>query len=329
MKKIKGCSLSHGTEYGVSILYLENDLLKVTLLIGKGCEVYAMVWKQTETDVLLKTPKGLKQYEGRNLHEQRLTWYSDLYTGGWQDVLPHRGQYEDIEITSDMYGIAATLPWNYEVLEFTDVIVRIRCFVDLPVVPLTVERIISIKQNDAKLYIGETLRNTGSSEIKFTWTQHSAFGGTFLDESVEIDLPDCVAFKARDFDVSEGTDESRYESPVDSVPLDGGGTFNLLNVPPRCSSDSELFVTLKNVNQSIITLTNRKKKISVRLCWDLDTFPHLRYYYKNNDEIYTIAIEPSNDYFIRFEDSLKSGSYLSLLPRNTHSTWITCEIIGS
>ncbi|WP_177237648.1 DUF4432 family protein [Paenibacillus sp. 1_12] len=321
----KGCSIRHTVEYGIDVVYLENELLKVTILVGKGSEIFEIIYKKLDMDILLKTKNGLSAYKERNLHEQRLTWYSELYTGGWQDVLPHRGIYEDIEVTPDMYGIAATLPWDYELLELSSEIVRIKCVVKLPVVPLYIEKTFCLRSNDPTIYIDETVENTGASEMKFTWTQHSAFGGQFLDEHVEIVLPDCVAFHARKFAAENQADLAQFEEAVDAISLVNGSKHNLLKVSPRFANE-ELFITLKNVSQPEVTLINRKKKVAVRLCWDMDSFPYLRYWYKNNDDLYTVAIEPSNDYFTNWEHSLAHGTYLTIQPREKHTVWLACKI---
>ena len=46
-----------------------------------------------------------------------------------------------------------------------------------------------IRLEDETLNVTETIRNEGGEPADFTWTQHSAFGGSFLDEQVEISYP--------------------------------------------------------------------------------------------------------------------------------------------
>ncbi len=320
-----GCKIHEVVDNGIKKLYMENNLLKVSILTGKGSDIYEIIYKPQNMDILLKTKEGLNPYKDRNLYEHRLTWYSELFTGGWQDVLPHRGVYEDIEITQQIAGIAATLPWDYEIMENSQAAIRVKCFVTLPVVPLYVEKTFCLQHDAPKLYINETIKNIGESVIKFTWTQHSAFGGEFLDENVEIGLPSCIAFKAADFSKENRQDLASYEEQVDEVTLANGNKHSLLKVNHR-NANEELFITLKNLEQSQVVLFNKEKQVGVRYCWDPETFPYIRYWYKNSEEIYTVAIEPSNDYFLSIKDSLAHGTYLSLQPGQEHSTWLTCEI---
>ena len=50
-------------------------------------------------------------------------------------------------------------------------------------IPLFMKK--QIRLEDETLIVTETIRNEGGEPADFTWTQHSAFGGSFLDEQVE------------------------------------------------------------------------------------------------------------------------------------------------
>ncbi|MBW7459279.1 hypothetical protein K0U00_35025, partial [Paenibacillus sepulcri] len=242
------CTIAETAVSNIKMLVLENILLKISILTGKGADLYEFIYKPLDMDVLLKTGAGLEGFRGRNLAEQRLGMYSELYAGGWQDCLPHRARYGSIEITQDTGGIAATLPWEYEIIENTADKAAVRCYIQLPEIPMYVEKTFMIRQNDPVLYIGERIRNTGNSAIAFTWTQHPAFGGQFLDEHVTVEVPDCIAFHPRQYAAAPGSGLGSYEEPIDRITLPSGAARNIPEVLPR-EAHEQLFLVLKNISE--------------------------------------------------------------------------------
>jgi hypothetical protein len=319
------CTLTETTISNIQIVYLENETMRVSILVGKGADVYEMIYKPLHMDVLVKTNQGLDVFKDRNLSEKRLKMYSELYAGGWQDCLPHRGRYEDIDITQETGGIAATIPWEYEIFENTDQGVGIRCFVRLQEIPMYIEKTFLLKQGQSKLTMDVRIRNEGASVLKFTWTQHAVFGGQFLDEHVSIEVPECAVFQPRTYDRSIKSDLSDYEEPIDHVTLPNGKVRNLQTVLPR-NSNEQFFAVLKNIREPWARLINRKKKVGVQLLWDLAAYPFIRFLCNNTETSYGIGIEPSNDAFVSFDDSLDHGTFRELQPAGEYATSIVCDI---
>ncbi|MDI7276137.1 MAG: DUF4432 domain-containing protein, partial [Anaerolineae bacterium] len=69
--------LSTGTVHGHTALWLENDLLRLTVLPEKGSDIWEFVHKPTGIDLLLKTPAGL-----RPPGPQPVTDFLENYEGG-------------------------------------------------------------------------------------------------------------------------------------------------------------------------------------------------------------------------------------------------------
>ncbi|NHN29841.1 DUF4432 family protein [Paenibacillus agricola] len=322
------CTIKETMVSSIKVVYLENELLRASILVGKGADVFELIYKPLQIDVLLKTNKGLAVFDNRNLSEQRLKMYSELYAGGWQDCLPHRARYEHIDITQETGGIAATLPWEYEITQNNAEAASILCFVQLPDIPLYIEKSFTLKRGDSHLYIGIRIRNQGSSAVKFTWTQHPAFGGQFLDENVTIEVPDCVAFHPRSYDRAFKDDLARFEEPIDRITLPSGNTRNIQEVMPK-NSNEQFFIVLKNIREPWAKLINHKKGVGVLLKWQLDAFPYIRYWSNNVSTMYTIGIEPSNDAFSSFDDSLEHGTFRELQPNEEYATMLQCEIFDT
>ncbi len=324
MEREGGCRIGVARDSGIDEVILENDLLKVTVLAGKGGDIHAIVYKPLAVEILLKTAEGLRPFAGRDLRTNRLTWHSEIFAGGWMDVLPHRAVYRDIEVAQETSGIAATLPWNHEVAEDSPRRAAVRLSVRLPVVPLFAEKVISLVAGSAALDVSESVRNVGASPVSFTWTQHPTFGGELLDESAEVSLPRCTVFRPRDYASARDRGLGPFERGIDSFVVPGGG-WTLRSVGPR-HERGELFVTMKDLDRPEAAIVNRGKNVGAALSWDGAAFPYLRYWYRSSPEIYTVGLEPSNDYFADLRDSLRHGTCLSLGPGESRSAWIRCSV---
>ena len=77
---------------GLKTAVIENEVLRVVVLIDKGADIYQLVHKPTDTDFMWRSPWGVRD-------PRRFTpttgsppnvWL-DHYEGGWQTVLPGGG----------------------------------------------------------------------------------------------------------------------------------------------------------------------------------------------------------------------------------------------
>jgi hypothetical protein len=320
------CTVRETNRSGIRVALLENELLKVSVLIGKGADLYEMVYKPMDMDVLLKTPGGLEAFRGRDLSARRLKMYAELYPGGWQDCLPHRARYGPVTVEQETGGIAATLPWDgrIELADGGDA-ASVHCFVWLPEVPLQVEKTFAIRSREAVLRVTERIRNVGNPPVAFTWTQHPAFGGAFLEGRVDLEVPDCRVFHPRLYRAAPERGLASFEEPIDRIALQGGALRDIRRMPPR-ESKEELFVVLTGISEPWARIVNRSKGIGIRLSWQLDAFPYIRCWVRSDTDMYTMAVEPSNDAFASLADSLAHGTYRELASGEAYDTAFACEL---
>src|SRR5438552_17637040 len=97
------CNVSEQTlGRGVRILRIENDLLAATVLLDKGADIYQLIYKPHDLDVLWKSPWGLKE-PGRGVastFQSSVAWL-EAYGGGWQEIFPSGGGpcvYKGVEL---------------------------------------------------------------------------------------------------------------------------------------------------------------------------------------------------------------------------------------
>ncbi|MGL4647841.1 MAG: hypothetical protein ACRC1H_00430, partial [Caldilineaceae bacterium] len=90
-----GCRILDDLSYkGLRTLFLENDLLRIGILLDKGADLFTFLHKPTDTDFLWRSPLGLRDPR-RATPTSALSSgaFLDTYHGGWQECLPGGGPY--------------------------------------------------------------------------------------------------------------------------------------------------------------------------------------------------------------------------------------------
>jgi hypothetical protein len=309
---------------GLEVITLENDLIRAVILAGKGADLLEFVWKPLGVNCLLRGDTPLDSFKGLNLHKQRLRSHRDHSLGGWMDVLPHLGDYKDIKFTEETGGIATTLPWDCEVARESDR-VSAHCSVELPLLPIRVDKSFTIREGSAALEIKERLSMGGDAPARFTWVQHAMFAGDFMDEQTIIKLPTDTVFNAWEHMRNPEQEPNTFLYPVNAISFScRGKPFDLHHPLPR-SYDGWEFLVFMNTREGLTSLTNPSMGLTVKLYWDLDRFPYLRSLYHSGRHGTTVGLEPGDDRFAGFDHSLKYGTYTTMSPGDVCDTWFKLE----
>lgn len=317
------CKVQESDTYGIETLTLSNDLLSVRVLAGKGGDISQITYLPLNMTVLWENKEMFPGYAGRDLYKERLSFYSEFNTGSWQDVVPGFGKYGDIELKERPIGIAATLPWEYEILEEGNDRVSVGLEVDLPVFPLHLAKVFTLRKGDAHFYIEETITNKGDKQAAATWTQHSAFAGNFLDETVKIKFPADKIFIPSAFNKNGGREED-YIMPIDKVTMPDGTVYDLRTMREH-RNDGHMVFTQK-LDRDYFEMYSESKKAGLRMKWDKEIYPYLRCWYQNTDNGYSIALEPCNYYCHTFDECMANKMFLYLDPGETKKTEVLFEI---
>jgi hypothetical protein len=318
------CTARKEVRYDLEIITLENDLIRAVILGGKGADLIEFVWKPLNINCLLRGDTRLEDFEGLNLHKQRLKSHRDHSLGGWMDVLPHLGEYKDVKIAEENGGVATTLPWKCEVINEKDQ-AGVKCTVDMPLLPLHVEKCFSITEDSGKLLINEKLFMGGDAPARFTWVQHAMFNGDFVNEETVITLPAEKVFNAWEHARNPLEDPDKFVYPVDAIVLSGrGNPFDLHHPLPRYYDGWEFLVFL-DIKEGVVSLYNPSQDLGVKLTWDLKRFPYLRSLYHSGRHGTTVGLEPGEDRFAGFEHSLKYGTFTTMNPGDVCDTWVAVE----
>jgi len=115
----RGCRVSLDYTYkGLRIAYLENEQLRVGVLLDKGADIFEFTYKPRDTDFLWQSPLTMRRpfVSTSALPEGA---FHDYYYGGWQEVLPSAGwASEPYQGTCQgLHGELSLLPFDAVIAE--------------------------------------------------------------------------------------------------------------------------------------------------------------------------------------------------------------------
>ncbi len=235
---------------------LENELLRVTVLADQGSDIFELIYKPRDIDLLWHSPQGVRRRANfvPSTHNSRP--FFDYYEGGWQELFPHASaptQYAGTEL--GFHGEVWGLPWDHQILADGPDQVSARFWVRTARTPFYLERTMTLRANDPVLRIKETVVNEGRRPLEFMWGHHPAFGPPFLDRGCVLDAP------ARRIQVGD---------ELHPWPVDRGGKDHSRLVPE--TSDQEIMKYLHDLRQGWVALTNPGMNLGVGLVFDPAVF---------------------------------------------------------
>lgn len=312
---------------GIQAVRLENEWLSAVILVGKGTDIWELKYKPLNLELLMHARNGLAPLADRDLRENRLVHYAEEYPGGWQEIIPNRALFDGGEVGKDREGESAGVPWAYTIDYGEGRRVSLRCRVALPDTPLEVEKTISLSAGESVLHMAERIVNTSSGTVHLIWTHHPAFGSPLVDEHAQVIVPEgAVAFNVHRYEQNRGEPLARFEEELDSITLPSGRKKNLLKIDPRMTNGESCYVPLKGLSKGEAGIYHPNLNVKLLLRWDREIFPCLRYWSNPDDEMYTLALEPSSSWFSDIHDCIRHGNCISLQPMEEKRFWLNIQV---
>jgi hypothetical protein len=248
------------------LLTLRSDDAEVTILPGKGADVYALTDRRTGVDVLFKSPWDASSASPGLRAASSMERWIEAYRGGWQVLLPNGGtECTQQGVTWGYHGEAALVPWQVCGATATSASLATRLFS----VPLHVHREFTLA--GPVLRLTETVTNESPVDLEVMWVHHPAFGPPFLERGCLLSAG-CGTVLADD--EAPGTllaPGSRHDWPraatVAGDPLD-------LRVIPGPEEPRAMLAYLSDFSSGYFAITNPRLRLGVGLRWPLDVFPH-------------------------------------------------------
>jgi hypothetical protein len=178
------------TYHGMRTLILENELLRVVVLVDHGSDIIEFRYKPLDLDYLYHMPGGVRNPAASMPSAYSKNPFIDYYAGGWNEVLPNGGPYVTYQGAElGQHGEVSLLPWDYAILENIPERVVAKLWVRPIRTPFYLEKLLTIESGKAVLNIEECLTNEAGKPFPVMWEQHIAFGSDFLFEGGRIDTP--------------------------------------------------------------------------------------------------------------------------------------------
>lgn len=312
------------TSRGLRTVTIENKWMAVTVLADKGADIYQLVYKPHNLDVLWKSPWGLKEPGSIAFSApDPLTAWMDYYPGGWQEMFPNGGAsctYKGGQLP--FHGEVAGLPWDYEIVENSQGQVAVRYAVRTLRTPYRLERVMSLQAEGPVLAIRERLTNEGAEEMEFMWGHHPAYGAPFLSEHCLLDIP------AKHYEADDGYDPSN--NPIrpgslwqwPNVQSKEGQTLDLAHPLPEGAGVTMLGY-FTDLAEGWYAITNTRLGLGIGLVWPLEILPYVWYYQEYDGALgypffgrcYVLAVEPVSSYPGQgLEVVLRKGTACRLAP---------------
>lgn len=286
---------------GMRALYLENDLLKIGILVDRGSDIFEFRYKPKDIDFLLRLSKGIRNPQTHFSQVRNTkTQFEDYYYGGWQVCLPNSPAFNYRGAELGQHGEVSLIPWAVSILENSAERVRVRCSAQPLRIPINIERTFSVSKNSPDLLIEETVSNTGKTPLEIMWGQHIAFGLPFLEEGVKIHT------HAKTMNVEPAMPgQHRFKrGEVYNWPMakaKNGQPDDASRVSPRGEDQYSDLCYLEGYQaKAFYAIRNEKRNVGFALRWDGELFKNLWYWQERNatkdfpwwGDCYTVALEP-------------------------------------
>jgi hypothetical protein len=281
---------------GMRTLILESKFLKVSVLLDKGSDIFELIYKPLDIDLIWHSPIGYRSPIGHIHVGDPVYMIHEFYGGGWNDIFPNYGKPStNIGFEFGEHGESALLPWTC-IVEEENGAASAKLSVECVRYPIKAEKIISL--NSTELTISEDLVNVSEQQVEVSWAQHIAYGEPFVSQDLEIQIPASKA-KTSTFEVKHTRLASGREFDWPNAPGRDGKDLDLSKIPPRSMRVQEDFpITL--LKSPEYELYNTNLDLGVKVSWNRETFPYLWYWLNWGMPDYpyfakgrTLALEPT------------------------------------
>ncbi len=325
-----GCRIYDQLQYkGLDFLILENEQIRISVLVGKGTDILSLLYKPKDVDFMWVSPKD---FEKENLSS---FGFLETYLGGWQEIIPNGGSpciYKGASF--DLHDESPLLSWQYYIISDNPGCAEVCFSANLRKSPLYIEKSMKILSGKPIIYIKERLVNRSDETLDFMWGHHPCFGEPFLSK-------DCVINFHADRILSNKTpiSDNSFVKPdatgtLKQFPSIDGRTVDLSIVLDKNAHVCDLLYA-EGLKDNWFSITNLKQKLGIGFVFDPEIFKYLYYWlvYGGSDgypwygSTYSLAIEPWSSYpGLGLTEAIKSNTALQIRGGQHIETWLNVVV---
>jgi Domain of unknown function (DUF4432) len=236
---------------GMRVVFLENEKLRVGVLVDKGTDIIEFNHKPTDTDFVWLTPGGVRNPTSYlSTEPDPLATFLDYYPGGWQEIFPNGGAPSSyLGASFGQHGEVSNLPWDHHIVEDGEEAVAVRFSVRTQKTPFLLEKLLRLRSGEGGIQFEETLTNESAVHLRAMWGHHIVFGRPFLEEGCRVRIPDGTSVVPHDEPIDpDGRRVRGGESYSWPVAADESGAEVDLSVLPARGTPSEI-VYIKDLSE--------------------------------------------------------------------------------
>jgi hypothetical protein len=294
---------------GMRVVFLENEKLRVGVLVDKGTDIIEFNHKPTDTDFVWLTPGGVRNPTSYlSTAPDPLATFLDYYPGGWQEIFPNGGAPSSyLGARFGQHGEVSNLPWDYQIVEDGEQSVAVRFSVRTQKTPFLLQKTLRLRSGDSGIRFEETLTNESAVHMRVMWGP--------------ID-PDGRRVRGGE----------SYSWPVAA---DESGVEVDLSVLPARGTPSEI-VYIRDLSEGWYEIDNPKKDLGFRVEWDVRQMPYLWFwqefgasrFYPWYGRNYNVGLEPFSSFPTNgIEEAVENDSALSVGPSETLRFALRAEVL--
>lgn len=337
-----GARLREYTWHGMRLVVLENELLRVGVLAGRGADIVELNYKPRDLDFVWLSPHGVREPSGpAGPYRDGLATFVESYPGGWQEIFPNGG-------APSHYGGAAfgqhdevfALAWDIDVVEDSEASVAVRFRATARKVPCLLERTVRMDAGVPGFRFEERLTNTSAVPVRAMWGHHITFGRPFLRPGGRIRLPNGVTVIPHDVPIAPDGRRVHNREPFPwPVARDADGNGLDLSIVPEPGTPSDIvYLTDFPADRAWYEVHDADGRVGGRVEWDARQMPYLWCWqefgattaYPWYGRTWTIGLEPFSSYPTNgLADAVANGTALTLEGGESREFWLGMTVIDS
>ncbi len=113
-----GCRFFEVIYKGHRTIFLENEKIRIGILVDRGTDIFEFLYKPKDTDFMWRSYLGIKDAKFFPASGPEDGNILDFYSGGWQELFPNAGTagiYKGAKFP--FHGELYSCSWEYTVLE--------------------------------------------------------------------------------------------------------------------------------------------------------------------------------------------------------------------
>jgi len=298
------------TYHGLTCIRVENELLALDILPERGANVFRIIDKATDTDVLWKSPRVVPHLAA--LHAD----FDDHWAGGWDDAFPggraSRNRYGDlVPYMGEIWTQQAT--WHVNSAGPDEA--SITTTVLTPITPARFAKTIRIRAGDPTISLSYEITNIGYLPFDYNWGIHPCLA---VRPSWRFDIPATHGLVDEAGGERLGITGQRYEWPF----LNGLDLREAM--PPEVGAFALHYLT--GLSAGWVAATDRARRRGFGLCFDHTQFPVIWFclVYGGWRGYYQALIEPWTGYPSPLDEAVAAGRARVLEPGER----VTAELTG-